>query len=86
MSNFEWQKDEAGNLVIHPYDGHQTATLTDRLVLLRLEYVVRPDTPSESREALQVALSRDQARKLSEQLQRVADAPHIPRPPSDARH
>jgi len=70
-----------GNVVIYLYEGHQTATISDQKLLLRLEYLTDPASRGGTREAVQVALSRDEARVLGEGLRHLADAPHILRLP-----
>ena len=66
MADLEWDKDENGHVLICLYDGHQTATISDRKILLRLEYLAGPGSREETLRALQVALSRDQARELGQ--------------------
>jgi hypothetical protein len=86
MATLEWDKDENGELNFLPYVGHRTATLSDQIVVVRLAFVSSPDQHDTEAHGLQLALSRDQARELGQGLLSLAELPHIPRPPSGARH
>ena len=86
MEHFKWEKDANGAIRFFPYVGHQTATMSDKIGLLRLEFVSSPDQRDQDAHALQLALSRDQARELGKGLLLLADAPHIPHPPTGSRH
>ncbi len=86
MDKFKWDKYADGAVSFYPYVGHQTATMSDNMCLLRLEFVSSRQQRDEDAHALQLALSRAQIRELAEGLLRIADAPHIPRPQTDSRH
>lgn len=86
MSNFTWDKDANGDLILDYYDGHQTATLTGEDCVLGLSYADHRDVFGKALSSLQLVMSRDQARTIGEHLLRLADAPHIPKPSSDLKH
>ena len=86
MAEFEWDKNEAGHIVTHLLENVQTATLSDRACVVRLEYSVNAGQSNEAHEALQLRMSRDQAREVGQLLLRLADNPHIPAPPTRSRH
>ena len=86
MAGLEWDKDDDGTLSFVPYVGHRTATLSDQIGVLRICFVVSQDQRDQDAHGLQLALSRDQAREVGQALLRLADAPHIPTPDTDARH
>lgn len=86
MNKFEWDINSDGAVSFVPYVGHQTATMSDQICLLRLAFVSSPDQRDEDAHAVQLALSRDQVRRLGQDLLRLAEAPHIPRPLTDSQH
>lgn len=86
MSDFKWDKGSDDQITSHLLTYIQTATLGDRACLLRLDYEVDAHTKAPRREALQLRMSRDQARELAQLLLRLADAPHIPVPTTRSRH
>ncbi len=86
MAGLECDKDADGTLSFVPYVAHQTATLSAEIGVLRICFVTSREQRDTEGHGLQLALSRDQLRKLGQDLLRLADAPHIPKPPSDAHH
>lgn len=86
MAGLEWDKDADGTLSFFPYVAHQTATLSDEIGVLRICFVTRREQRDTEGHGLQLALSRDQLRKLSADLLSLADAPHIPEPPTKSQH
>lgn len=86
MSGLDWDKDDDGILSFVPYVAHRTATLSAEIGVLRICFVTSPEQPDTEGHGLQLALSRNQLRKLGEDLLRLADAPHIPAPPTQAQH
>ena len=61
---YDWLRDADGLVSFNPYVGYQTATLDEKIVLLQLRFVSSPDQPDDEAHALQLALSRDQAREF----------------------
>lgn len=86
MEALEWERAPDGTIDFFPYVGHRTATLSADIGVLRLTFVSTHAQPDEDAHGLQLALSRDQARILGESLLKLADAPHIPEPPTGVRH
>ena len=81
-----WARRPNGDIELNPLVGWTTTTLPDDACGIRLEYVSDPGQSPEEPHALQLVMYASQARELGEALLRMADAPHIPRPPTDSRH
>jgi len=86
MTDFTWEKDEAGNLILFRLEGYQTATLSEKDRLLRVEWLLNPGQPTEGLVGVQLALSREQAREVGQVLLELAEAPHILAPPTRSKH
>ncbi len=73
MADFdEWDKDGKGHLKVWPLLGYSTALFANERGGLRLELGV-PAKPGDPAPAVQLALSMDQLRGLSDALGDVAD-------------
>jgi hypothetical protein len=83
---FDWETDAAGNLVLYQLEGFETATLSADRSVLRVEWLLNVGEPTEGLVGVQLVLTRDQAREVGHALLRLADAPHIPTPPTPAQH
>ena len=87
MAKFkDWTLHPNGDIELNPLTGWGMATLPEQGYALRLEYISAPDQPLEKPHSVQLAMSRPQLLELIEALQRMADAPHIPAPPTESRH
>jgi hypothetical protein len=86
VAKFDWEKDEAGNLILFRFEGFQTATLPEGRSVLRVEWLLNEGRPSEGLVGVQLVLTRAQAREAGQALLQLADAAHIPTPPTSAHH
>jgi hypothetical protein len=85
-AKFEWDKNAAGQVIVCPLEIVETVTMSDRNCAVRLEYLVNAGQPNQQVGAVQVSMSRDLARDFAQVLLRLADAPHIPAPPTQSQH
>jgi hypothetical protein len=86
MAGPNWDKESDGSITFCPYVGHRIATMSDKIGIVRLMFVVSPAQQDADSHGLQLALSREQARELAAGLLTMADAPHIPAPPTQSQH
>jgi hypothetical protein len=79
----EWERDAAGNVVLHPLAGFSTAVPAGMAVMARLELVPDAAALSDGRRVfVQTVMQPAQARELAEALRRAANEATRPRPPS----
>jgi hypothetical protein len=85
-AKFEWDKNQDGQVTVCPLENIQTATMSDRHCVVRLEYLVNAGQPNQQEAAVQLSMSRDSAREFAQVLLRLADLPHIPAPATWSQH
>ncbi|MEO1167660.1 MAG: hypothetical protein AAFW97_02995 [Pseudomonadota bacterium] len=63
-----WDTDEDGNIVAHPFFGYESAIAPDQILLRLMYYGLGPDVEGGESGVLQCTLSPDIARKLANDL------------------
>lgn len=77
----------AEDIRLCPLTSYAAATMPGDSGMLDLEFVRTPEELETGvRHRLRLAMSRAQARELGQMILRMAEMPHIPQPPTEARH
>jgi hypothetical protein len=72
MADIKLETDENGNLTLKPVVGWTTGTLSEKSVLLAIQYIERPEDYETGRKLIQFALTHQQSLELATALNKKA--------------
>jgi hypothetical protein len=85
MAFDDWIKDENGNLKMTPIVGWESAVFASMGCMLRIQFVRSLDQLGKKRDAVQLAMTPDQARELADDLLQMANKIELRVPPAIQR-